>query len=61
MTQPATMTSGSSPRNTHRQPTTAEARSAIVGPITPGTTHAVDKMANILGRNEAGYMRPMAT
>jgi hypothetical protein len=47
---PAPITSGSKPRNTQRQPTAEATRAAIAGPIRPGTTHAVESTANILGR-----------
>jgi hypothetical protein len=51
---PATITSGSSPRNTHRQPTAVATRDAMAGPISPGTTHAVDRTANMRGRHLSG-------
>src|SRR3984885_6883551 len=50
---PAAITSGSRPRNTQRQPTAAATRAAIPGPISPGTTHAVESTANILGRDSS--------
>src|ERR1700759_871229 len=51
---PAAITSGSKPRNPQRQPTAAATRAAIPGPIRPGTTHAVERTANILGRDLSG-------
>src|SRR6201996_4548238 len=51
---PAAITSGSKPRNTQRQPTAAATRAAIPGPIRPGTTHAVERTANIIGRDFSG-------
>src|ERR1700733_9492619 len=50
---PAATTSGSKPRNTQRQPTAVATRAAIPGPIRPGTTHAVESTANILGRDSS--------
>ena len=58
---PATATSGTSPRNTHRHPTASDTRSASTGPISPGTTHAVDSTANIRGRSASVNARPIAT
>ena len=54
ITEPATATSGSRPRNTARQLIHAETRSASAGPMMPGTTHAVDSTANIRGRTSSG-------
>ena len=51
---PAATTSGSRPRNTHRQPTHVEIRSDSAGPTTPGTTQAVESTANIRGRSSTG-------
>src|SRR5215475_3787303 len=51
---PAAITSGSKPRNTHRQPTAAATRAATAGPTRPGTTHAVERTANMRGRHSAG-------
>jgi hypothetical protein len=59
--EPATATSGTSPRNTHRQPTASETRSANTGPTIPGTTHAVDSTANMRGLASTENARPMAT
>src|ERR1700733_7657794 len=50
---PAAITSGSRPRKTQRQPTAAATRAAIPGPTRPGTTHAVESTANILGRDSS--------
>ena len=34
---------------------------AMAGPISPGTTHAVESIANIRGRSDSGIDRPIAT
>src|SRR3984957_17189903 len=47
------ITSGSKPGNTQRQPPAAATRAAIPGPTRPGTTHAVESTANILGRDSS--------
>ena len=59
--EPATATSGSSARNTHRQPTASDTRSASTGPMSPGTTHAVEITANMRGRSASVNARPIAT
>ena len=58
---PATRTRGSKPRNTHRQESRSAITTARAGPAMPGTTHAVERIANMRGRNESGYVRPMTT
>ena len=42
-------TAGTMPRNTHRQPTVSLARPASAGPMSPGTTHALEMSAIIRG------------
>ena len=56
-----TMMSGSRPRNTKRQPIDSPTAPAIAGPSTPGSTHAVESVANIWGRSRSGRLRPIAT
>ena len=58
---PAMATNGNSPRNTHRQLVHDEIRSASAGPITPGTTQAVDRTANMRARFSTLYTLPIAT
>ena len=53
--------SGSRPRNTTRHPIDSPTTPAIAGPRTPGSTHAVDRVANICGRSRSGMLRPIAT
>ena len=57
---PATATTGSRPRNTHRQPNACATSAATAGPASPGTTQAVDSTAIILARSEPGRHRPIA-
>ena len=58
---PAIATSGSKPRNTQRHPSVSDTRSARTGPISPGTTHAVERIANIRGRSASVKALPIAT
>jgi len=51
---PDTTTNGTNPKKTHRQLAAAATRAAIAGPIRPGMTHAVDRMANIRGWHHSG-------
>src|SRR5689334_1185085 len=44
-----------------RQLNTSATTSATPGPSTPGSTHAVDSVANICGRSRSGSVRPIAT
>ena len=53
--------SGSRPRNTARQWNASATMPAMAGPISPGTTHAVESIANIRGRSDSGIDRPIAT
>ena len=57
---PASARNGSSPRNTQRQPNAWPTRAAIDGPMIPGTTQAVDSIANMRGCSRSGRHRPMA-
>ena len=50
----ASATSGSSPRNTQRQPIACATKPASPGPARPGTTHAVESTANIRACSDAG-------
>ena len=54
----ATAISGRSPRKTSRQWSASATAPAAAGPIRPGTTHAVDSVANILGRRRFGERPP---
>ena len=56
----ASATSGSSPRNTQRQPNASATAPLMAGPMSPGSTHAVDITANMRGCSSAGYARPTA-
>ena len=47
-------TSGSSPRNTQRQPNRSATSADAAGPTRPGTTQAVDSTANTRGRSASG-------
>ena len=47
-------TSGSRPRKTQRQPKWLATWAASAGPTSPGTTHAVDRMANMRGCRRCG-------
>ena len=53
--------SGSSPRKTKRQWNAWATTAATVGPMIPGTTQAVDIVANIRGRSSSGRARPIET
>ena len=57
---PATATTGSRPRNTHRQPKACATSAATTGPASPGRTQAVDSTAIIRARSEPGRHRPIA-
>ena len=57
----ASATNGSSPMNTIRQPNSSATVPERAGPMTPGSTHAVDVVANIFGRSDSGMLRPIAT
>ena len=50
-----------SPRNTQRHPATSPTTAASDGPRIPGTTHAVDSIANMRGWSRSGRQRPIAT
>ena len=52
--EPATITSGRRPRKTDRQPMWSATNAASAGPAMPGTTQAVERIANIRGRSESG-------
>jgi len=56
---PATATTGSRPRNTHRHPNKCATAAASAGPATPGTTHAVDRTAIIRAWSGPGKLRPI--
>ncbi len=56
-----TRSAAADPRKTQRQPMVSPTTPAIAGPMTPGSTQAVDSVANICGRNRSGRLRPMAT
>ena len=58
---PATVRNGIRPRNTRRHVVYSPTIAAIEGPITPGTTHAVESSANIRGCSRSGRVRPIAT
>ena len=58
---PASTASGTRRRNTHRQPSVRVTSALSAGPAIPGTTHAVDMIANTRGRSCAGYTRPTTT
>ena len=57
---PATATTGSRPRNTHRHPNTCATSAASTGPASPGTTHAVDRTAIMRACSGPGKLRPIA-
>ena len=58
---PASAMSGSSPRNTNRQPIDSPTAPASAGPTTPGRIQAVDSVANMRGLSDSGSVRPIAT
>ena len=45
----ARTTSGNKPRNTHRHPKATATAPLTAGPISPGSTHALDNTANMRG------------
>lgn len=54
---PATATTGSRPRNTHRQPNARATSALSAGPASPGATQAVDSTAIIRARCGPGKLR----
>ena len=57
---PARARNGSRPRNTQRQPKAWPTTAASDGPMIPGTTQAVDSIANMRGCSRSGRHRPIA-
>ena len=53
----ATTTKGSSARKTARQLSALAMAPLAAGPMSPGTTQAVENTANTRGRRVGGYMR----
>jgi hypothetical protein len=57
----AAATSGTNPRNTHRQPGPSASVPATTGPTSDGITQAAEIAPNAVGRNRSGYWSPMTT
>ena len=57
----APATSGTSPRNTHRQPGPSASAPATTGPTSDGITQAAEIAPNTVGRSRSGYWSPTMT